>query len=129
MEERTHVQGFEGAGEYVKNIQYQDADGQPLSMKQVREYAQASDKCRQYISWECFSAGIHHPEIVSIFFFLNWQLICQPNRWFCSMSHALTSGIISFETFAVPPSNHLLEEWERREQVLLGWSGSGGREG
>ena len=66
LEERTQVQGFEGAGEYVKSIHYHDPDGLPLSREQVRKYAEASYQCKQYISWECFSAGIHHPEEVRI---------------------------------------------------------------
>ena len=68
LEERTYVQGFEGAGEYAKSIQYRDPDGLPLSTEQVRKYAESSYQCKQYISWECFSAGIHHPEEVSTVF-------------------------------------------------------------
>ena len=68
LEERTYVQGFEGAGEYAKSIQYRDPDGLPLSREQVRKYAEASYQCKQYISWECFSAGIHHPEEVCTVF-------------------------------------------------------------
>ena len=55
------MQGFEGAGEYTRAVRYHDADGTPLSLRQVANYASKSTQCRQYISWECFSAGIHHP--------------------------------------------------------------------
>ncbi len=64
QQERTQVQGYEGPGEYKAGLEYHDAEGNPLLIEQVAAYSKASAECSQFISWECFSAGIHHPRRV-----------------------------------------------------------------
>ena len=50
-ENRTHVNGFEGAGEYLRNISYIGT-----SLSQLKGLTKASKDCEQFIKFECLSA-------------------------------------------------------------------------
>ena len=50
-EGRTHVDGFEDAGSYSRDIQYIGA-----SLSQLRGLTEASKSCEQFIKFECWSA-------------------------------------------------------------------------
>ena len=50
-EDRTHVNGFEGAGSYSRHIQYIGA-----SLSQLKGLTEASKSCEQFIKFECRSA-------------------------------------------------------------------------
>ena len=50
-ENRTHVNGFEGAGSYLRDIQYIGA-----SLSQLKGLTKVSRNCEQFIKFECRSA-------------------------------------------------------------------------
>ena len=50
-EKRTHVDGFEDAGSYSRDIQYIGA-----SLSQLKGLTEASKRCEQFIKFECWSA-------------------------------------------------------------------------
>ncbi|KAK7100724.1 hypothetical protein V1264_023622 [Littorina saxatilis] len=54
-EQRTQVQGWEGAREYEQPITYN------ISLDHVVSIIDQSTSCKQYIKWECKAALIHNP--------------------------------------------------------------------
>ncbi|XP_068693015.1 neurexin-4-like [Montipora foliosa] len=52
-EERTHVNGYESAGSYSRNIQYTGT-----SLSQLAMLTRVSSHCEQFIKYECFHAMI-----------------------------------------------------------------------
>ena len=52
-ENRTHVNGFEGAGSYSRDINYIGS-----SPSQLEGLAEASKYCRQFIKYECYSSKL-----------------------------------------------------------------------
>ena len=54
-EQRTQVQGYEGAREYNEEVTYN------ISMGHVLSIIDQSASCKQYIRWECKAALIHNP--------------------------------------------------------------------
>lgn len=54
-EQRTQVQGYEGAREYNEKINYN------ISMDHVLSIIEQSASCKQFIRWECKAALIHNP--------------------------------------------------------------------
>ena len=53
-EERTHVRGYEGKGEYTKVLTYND-----LAMEQIVSVINSSRNCEQFIRWQCKGAGFY----------------------------------------------------------------------
>ncbi|CAH1776207.1 unnamed protein product [Owenia fusiformis] len=58
MMERTQVQGYEGAGEYTKQLIY--ANNTVTNIAQVTHLVDYSLECKQFIKWECKSAILEH---------------------------------------------------------------------
>lgn len=54
-ENRTHVKGFEGAGEYQVALEYDVGWGAAIKI------IDSSAACSQFMSWECKAAIIHNP--------------------------------------------------------------------
>ncbi|XP_013397757.1 SCO-spondin [Lingula anatina] len=69
-EEPVQVIGYEGAGEYQLALIYGSPGFPPVSALQLAFLVDTSTECKQFISWKCYSATIHHPtsrEIVTTF--------------------------------------------------------------
>ena len=66
-EERTHVSGYEGKGEYKKVVTYKD-----LTMDQIVNVINSSSYCEQFITWYCKGAG----------FYFHYQ--SSPDSWWVS---------------------------------------------